>query len=430
MARCSWASATTDMTAGPIVIIGAGQAGAWMAMTLRDEGFAGDLMLVGNEGSLPYERPPLSKSVLAGTQASDATTLFDREAFAEKRITLVSDEALAIDANSRAIRFRNGEPLVYDQLIIATGASNRLLVCPGSLLKGVHYLRTRDECAQLRRDLESASHLLVIGGGWIGLEVAATVRGLGKRVTLVESADRLCSRSLPVAASDHLAALHRENAVDLKLGTGVHSLTGTTRVQGAMLTDGSILDCDCVLVGIGAIANDQLASAAGLAVAGGVKVDGFGRTSRQGIFAIGDVAVQDNSHLPGTIRLESWENAQNQAIHCARAMLGLETKAYDPLPWIWSDQYDVNIQIMGFPPAGDDNVVFLPGPGVADGLFAVMRAGHLCGAVGFNRGREIKILRRLCEAGYAVTQDDLRLPPNALAKLTRQAPASADMAPN
>ncbi len=408
-----------------IVILGAGQAGVWTAVTLRDEGFEGELRLIGDEPHLPYERPPLSKAILAGTQSPESATLFDEAALRERRIERVVARVETIDPQARTVRLESGERLDYDQLVIATGARNRALACPGAALPGIAYLRTLEEATRLRRDLDAAAHLLVIGGGWIGLEVAATARGLGKKVTLVESAQRLCGRSLPPVASEQLAALHRAHGVDLRIGVGIERFEGQGRVAQAVLSDGSTVPCDCVLVGIGAIANDELAASAGIATAGGIVVDDFARTSCPDVFAVGDVTLQHNSYLPDRVRLETWENAQNQAIHCARAMLALETRPYDPLPWIWSDQYDVTIQILGFPPAPGDEVVVSPGPGEAEPLFAVMREGQFNGAVGFNRGREIKILRRLREGGHRITRDVLELSPNAMAKLTRQDPAMA-----
>lgn len=411
-----------------IVILGAGQAGVWTAITLRKEGFAGDLLLVGDEERLPYERPPLSKGVLAGTQSPESTTLFDADALKQCQIKLVTGTAEAIDTDARTVRLMGHDQsdkfISYDRLVIATGARNRQLECPGADLPCVDYLRTLADAANLQRDLTDAQRLLVIGGGWIGLEVAATARMLGKQVTLLESGARLCSRSLSVVASEHLAELHRRHNVDLRIGVQIERLEGCGRVERVVLRDGSTVPCDCVLVGIGAVANDELATDAGIATAGGILVDGFGRTSAADVFAVGDVSLQDNSHLLGRIRLESWENAQDQAIHCARVILGIETKAYDPLPWIWSDQYDFNIQILGFPPKGDDETIVLPGSCENDWLFGTMRAGQLNGAVGFNRGREIKMLKRLHAAGHAITPDVLKLPPNEMAKLMRQAPVA------
>ncbi|MBV2205688.1 MAG: FAD-dependent oxidoreductase [Pseudomonas sp.] len=402
-----------------IVVLGAGQAGGWAAMTLRNGGFAGEVVLVGEEPYLPYERPPLSKAVLAGQSEAADTALFAADDFAAKGIEWRRGRVIELLLDPRRLVFEGGGELPFDRLIMTTGSRVRRLPVPGADLSGVHYLRTLEDAERLRQTLEPGVRLLVIGGGWIGLEVAATASALGGQVTLVEYAGQLCARTLDEQPARYLERLHRELGVEVRLNTSVQGLQGMGRVEAAQLSDGSVLPVDAVVVGIGVLPNAELAAQAGLAVDDGILVDGHGRTSVPEIYAAGDVSRHPNPFCGHYLRLETWENAQNQGIHVANAMLGLTQSEYAEVPWVWSDQYDCNIQSMGFPPAADDLRVLRGSPESGSFTLAYLRGGRLWGAVAINQGRELKAMRKLMQAGVAVTPELLQLPVPAMMKLLR-----------
>ncbi|MBM3573936.1 MAG: pyridine nucleotide-disulfide oxidoreductase, partial [Alphaproteobacteria bacterium] len=273
------------------VVIGAGQAGGWAARTLRDQSFAGRIVLIGDESHPPHERPPLSKSVLMGEKPAAITHLFPAETFSQLRIDCrVGRRALAIDRAAHTVTLDNGECLNFDRLLLATGGRARHLSIPGTNLPGIHVLRTIEHSLALAAELQPGRHILVIGGGWIGLEVAAAARKKGASVTVVETLDRLCARAVTPEMSNFLHNLHEQHGVVLKLGQSVTRFEGTTHVKGASLSDGSLVNCDAAVIGIGLILNVELASQASLAVDNGIVVDGLGRTSDPDIFAAGDVA--------------------------------------------------------------------------------------------------------------------------------------------
>jgi 3-phenylpropionate/trans-cinnamate dioxygenase ferredoxin reductase subunit len=351
-----------------VLVIGAGQAGGWAAKTLREEGFGGEIVLVGEEAHPPHERPPLSKEVLLGLKPAESTYLWPGGLAVDFRPRL---RAVAIDRSARQVALSDGARLAYDRLVITTGARVRRLDRPGA-----HYLRTIEDAAALRAALLRGGRVLVIGGGWIGLETAAAARKLGCAVTLVESAERLCARVLPPILSDYLKRLHERHGVELRLGTAATP------------------EADTVVVGIGVVPNVELAEAAGLAIANGIAVDAFGATSDPDIYAAGDVASRDG------VRLESWANAQNQAIAAARSLLGRPT-AHDEVPWFWSDQYDVNLQLAGLPSPGQE--IVQRGRSEEDRFTLFFLAGgRLAAAAAVNNGRELRIAKRLIEAGRPV----------------------------
>ena len=317
------AALTTPRT---VVVIGGGQAAGWVVKTLRTEGFEGRLVMIADEVHLPYERPPLSKGVLAGEADIETVRIAKPDEFATLNVeTWQPDCAVAIDRTKRTVTTRSGREVKYDRLVIATGGAARRL--PASVAKSAHvtYLRTLDEALALGERLRRSQRVLVVGGGWIGLEVAATARKLGVAATVIEGAPRLCARSLPQEVADFLLELHRANGVDVRLNSALVSLED--REEGgvrATFADGSTLDADFAVAGIGLTPNTALAQEAGLAVEDGIVVDEFGETSDADIFACGDVANHPNAWLKRRVRLESWANAQNQAIAAAKAVLGVK----------------------------------------------------------------------------------------------------------
>ena len=380
-----------------IVVIGAGQAGGWAAKTLRDEGFEGAVTVIGEEPYPPYERPPLSKDVLLGKEPADSSYLWPDGSFDEWGVALRTGiAATAIDRRAKTVSLSDGETLPYGKLLIATGGRVRKLPVDGAGLDGVHYLRGIDDSAAIRADLGEDARLAVIGGGWIGLEVAAAGRMLGAEVTVVEALDSLCARALTPAMSAWLLDLHRRRGVDVRLGATVEALTGDGRVSGVRLADGEILPATAAVIGIGIAPDVALAEAAGLETDNGIRVDALCRTSDPDIFAAGDVTNHPNPLLGRNIRLESWENAQNQGIAAAKAMLGGET-AYCEIPWFWSDQYDVNIQLVGLPEGFDETVT----RGEREsGSFVefYMKDGRIDGAAALDNPRDIRFAKRLMQA--------------------------------
>lgn len=380
---------------GHVVIVGAGQAGAWVARTLRDEGFAGEVTLVGAEAHHPYERPPLSKDVLKGADAASTGALLTGEQAQALGITcLLSETVTTVDRGARQVACASGRVLPYNVLFLATGSRPRPLPWPG--IDGtdrVHGLRTRDDALRLRAALNSAQSLAVIGGGLIGLEVAATARQSGMDVTVIEAGPRLCARSLPPEASGWLAGLHRQNGVFLRLGQTVAGVQPDDTGVTLTLSDGKTLRIDQVLVGIGILPETGLAEAAGLALDDGIVVDSEGRTSDPAIFAAGDATRQPCPMGAGPLRQETWANAQAQGIAAARAALGI-APARVKLPWFWSDQYAANIQVLGRPDLATA-CMELAVPTSDTASWRMLDAGGtLVGGVAVNAPRTLRDLRK------------------------------------
>ncbi len=390
-----------------IVIVGGGQAGGWAAQTLRSEGFEGRIVLIGDEPHRPYERPPLSKAVLAGEAHADTTSLQKPEAFDALRLDWRPGvSATRIDRTAKQLHLSRGEPIRYDSLILCTGGRARRLAIPGSDLPGVFTLRSIGDAAALGAALVPGKRLLVVGGGWIGLEVAATARKKGLNVTVVEAMGRLCERTVPAEISDYLLRLHTAHGVQVELGAGIEQLAqGPGEELTATVSDGRRLACDVVLFGVGLIANDELAREAGLACEGGVQVDAQCRTSDPDILAAGDVAVWHCDWAARRMRLESWQNAQAQGIAAARAALGTAVN-HQPLPWFWSDQYDVNLQIFGVP--APKHQVVMRGDADANSFVMFFLDGDkVAAAIGPNAARDLRFARRLIERRTSVDVQQL-----------------------
>ncbi|AHI80713.1 NAD(P)/FAD-dependent oxidoreductase [Burkholderia thailandensis] len=398
--------ASADASAAPrtVVVIGGGQAAGWVMKTLRGEGFAGRIVMIADEAHLPYERPPLSKAVLAGEADISTVRVVQPDEFGALGVEAWQPErAVSIDRARRVVRAASGREIEYDRLVIATGGAPRRLPDAIVATPRLHYLRTLDEAVALGERLRASRRVLVIGGGWIGLEVAATARKLGVDAVVVEGAPRLCARSVPGAVSDFLLELHRANGVDIRLNASLASLgahpADANRVR-ATLADGTAVDADFAVAGIGLALNTSLATEAGLHVDDGIVVDEYGATSDPAIFACGDVANHPNAWLKRRVRLESWANAQNQAIAAAKAVLGARAP-YAEIPWFWSDQYDVNLQILGDLPADAQLVVRGDIAAKRATLFFVTH-GALRGVIAINSARELKLARKWMNQGRAI----------------------------
>ncbi|GGH67584.1 reductase [Comamonas phosphati] len=400
-----------------IVIVGAGQAGGWAAQTLRKEGYAGPIVLVGDELHPPHERPPLSKAVLAGTASADSLRLMPQQAFDALDLDWrCGAQAQRIDRQARQVLLADGLALPYDRLILCTGGRARTLAVPGSESVAPHTLRSIEDAQRLAPALAPGRSVVVIGGGWIGLEVAATARQRGAAVTVVETQARLCERSVPAEISAYLLALHQAQGARVLLGAGVSAFArhvdGRSEVR---LADGRALACDAIVLGVGMVPNDALAREAGLECDGGVLVDARCRTSDPHILAAGDVAVSANPWAGRRLRLESWQNAQEQGIAAARSALDLPVD-YQPLPWFWSDQYGMNLQIYGVPrPA---HRVVRRGD-TESGSFALFYlAGNVIeAAMGPNAARDLRFARRLMEQRKPVDAERLADPQTPMSRL-------------
>jgi 3-phenylpropionate/trans-cinnamate dioxygenase ferredoxin reductase subunit len=330
------------------VIVGAGQAGVQVAAELRAAGYAPPITLVGAETALPYHRPPLSKAYLTGEKSLDALQMRGAAFYVEQHITLMQGvAAAAIDAGARRVILEDGSALAYDHLVLATGASPRPLTCPGHDLEGVLALRGLADADALKTRLTSARSLVVVGGGFIGLEAAASARKLGKDVALLEMQDRLMARAVGPDLSRHFAETHAAHGVSLHFGEGAAEIIGQGgRVVAVRTTAGRELPADIVLAGIGVNPNIELARAAGLATGNGIVVDTGQRTSEPSILALGDVCAFPEPRGHGHIRLESVQNAVDQAKIVAASILGRPAR-YEAVPWFWSDQYDLKLQMVG-----------------------------------------------------------------------------------
>ena len=387
------------------VIVGAGHAGGRAAEAMRALGFTGGIVLIGEETHPPYERPALSKELLQGKHEA-FTPVRPHHYYDENDIECrFGTRATALDPTAKAVTLDTGETIPYGKLLLTTGAAVRRLAVPGEDLPNVLYLRTLDDSQALDERLADGGNVVVVGGGFIGLEVAASACLRGCNVTVLELIDRLMGRAVIPEISEAFLRIHQDHGVAVRLGEGVASFEGKSRVERVITTDGATLPADLVVVGIGIAPNDTLASDAGLAVADGIVVDAFCRTSAPDIFAAGDVTSHFNAFHGRHLRLESWQNAQNQAIAAARVMCGEDTP-YADVPWMWSDQFETNLQIAGAPDHWDQ-VVFRGDAGSDDFIAFQIADGALVGALAVNRPRDMRFARRLIGSDKPLDLDAL-----------------------
>jgi 3-phenylpropionate/trans-cinnamate dioxygenase ferredoxin reductase subunit len=346
---------------GEFVIVGAGLAGAKAAETLRDGGFDGSIVLIGEEPDRPYERPPLSKGLLLGSSEPDSVFVHDPGWYADHGVDLRTGvRATAVDRAGRRVELADGQRVSYDKLLLTTGATPRALTVPGAQLDGVLQLRTLADSRRIGAVLAESARLVIIGAGWIGLEVAAAARARGSAVAVVETADLPLQRVLGDEIARTFADLHRAHDVDFHFGAGVREIRGTDRVSSVLLADGTELPADAVVVAVGVRPNTELADRAGLAIDNGVLVDQSLRTSDPDIYAAGDIANAYHPLLARHVRVEHWANALNGGPAAARAMLG-QPVSYDELPYFYTDQYDLGMEYSGHAPAGEFDRVVIRG---------------------------------------------------------------------
>ena len=343
------------------VIVGASLAGAKAAETLRDEGFDGRIVLIGSEAERPYERPPLSKDYLRGEAGRDKVYVHPEGFYAEREIELRLDSTVvSLDTGAREVELDDGTRLGYDRLLLTTGSEPRRLPVPGAELEGVLYLRSVEDSDALRARLDEGGSAVVVGAGWIGCEVGASARQRGLEVTVVDPLGVPLERVLGTELGAVYRDVHTDNGVRMLMETGVEAFEGDGRVERVRTSDGVLLDCDFVVVGVGVEPRTQLAAAAGIAVGDGVAVDACLRTDAADVFAAGDVASAQHPFYGEPIRVEHWANALNQGPAAARNMLG-QAVPYERLPYFFSDQYDVGMEYSGFARSWD-RVVFRGDP--------------------------------------------------------------------
>jgi 3-phenylpropionate/trans-cinnamate dioxygenase ferredoxin reductase component len=384
-----------------IVVIGAGQAGSSLVAKLRSEGFDGQVTLIGEEAAPPYQRPPLSKKYLMGEMDLERLYLRPEAYYGDNGIELILNAAaLSIDRAAKTVMVGD-RPIAYDQLALTTGSiPRRLPAAIGGALQGVHVVRNLADVDAMAPQVARDKRVLIVGGGYIGLEAASVCAKMGMQVTLVEMAERILQRVACSQTSDYFRALHARHGVDIREGVGLDRLTGGAHVTGAVLSDGSELDFDMVIVGVGIAPATALAEAAGLAIENGIRTDAQGRTSDPAIWAAGDCASL--VYKGNRIRLESVQNAIDQAECVAMNMLDAD-KDYAPYPWFWSDQYDTKLQIAGLN-SGYDCVVVRPGDG--DSRSHWYFAGDTLLAVdAMNDPRAYMVGKRLLEAGKSPAAD-------------------------
>jgi 3-phenylpropionate/trans-cinnamate dioxygenase ferredoxin reductase subunit len=388
-----------------IVIVGAGHAGVQLAASLREEGFEDKITLISDDPRLPYQRPPLSKAYMKREATADSLILRGPAFYEQKQIDLrLGVETIAIDRAAHAVRLRSGESVPYARLVLATGGLARPFAVPGAELSGVHVLRDMGDADALRDRLEHSKNVVVIGAGFIGLEFAAVAAKAGLNVAIVEVAPRVMGRAVSPVLSEFYAQAHRDFGADVLLGMGVAAIVGEGgEARGVKLSDGRVLPADFVVVGIGVVARDGLAKAAGLDCPNGVRVDALLATSDPDIFAVGDVALHPNAWANREMRLESVQNATDQARALARTLTGKPTP-YDALPWFWSDQGDLKLQMAGLMDKAD---AYVTRGDPATRAFSVFgfAGGRLVAVESVNKPADHMLARKLIGAGVAVTPE-------------------------
>ena len=409
------------MTSGTThLIIGASLAGAKAAQTLRGEGFDGPLVMIGAEHERPYERPPLSKDYLLGKAERETVYVHPQHWYAEHHVNLrLGVAATAIHPSAHEVTLADGSSIGYGKLLLTTGSSPRRLPVPGTSLDGVLYLRNVGDSDAIKAAFESSSRVAVIGAGWIGLEAAAAARAAGVAVTVLEQGKLPLLRALGPEAAQVFATLHQDHGVDLRCGVQVAEITGSNgQADGVLLADGSRIDADVIITGVGVTPNTELAVAAGLEVSNGIRVDAQLRSSDPDIYAAGDVASAFHPRLGQHIRVEHWANALHQPQAAARAMLGQDV-AYDRVPYFFTDQYDLGMEYSGYvEPDGYDEVVFRGDVAGREFVAFWLSGGQVLAGMNVNVWDVNDAIQSLVRDGRPVDRDALQDPERPLESLT------------
>ena len=390
-----------------VVVVGAGHAAGQVAYSLRQKGFTGSITLVGEEPWIPYQRPPLSKAFLAGEL--DARRLFFKpeKFYPEHDVDLVLSTCVeSIDRENCSVSLSNGDSLGYDWLVLTTGSRVRKAPIPGADLENIHYLRNIADVEAIQSGFKPGANLVIIGAGYIGLEVAAVATKYKLNVTVLEMSDRPMQRVVAPEVSDFYSKLHRDAGVDLRCNTFVESFTGDGKVQSVKLKEQEPLPADMVVIGIGILPNIELAEAAGLAIDNGIVVDEFCRTEDPKILAAGDCTTHPNRLLQRKLRLESVHNALEQAKTVATTICG-ELVEYAQIPWFWSDQYDIKLQIVGMS-TGYDTVVIRGEPDSKKFAVFYLKGNKLLAVDAINSAREFMLAKKLLAKGVEFDIDELK----------------------
>jgi len=402
------------------LIIGASLAGAKAAEALRGEGFDGPLVMVGEESERPYERPPLSKDYLLGKADRETVYVHPQQWYTEHDVDLRLGVAVtAVHPSAHEVSLADGSRIGYAKLLLTTGSSPRRLSVPGAGLDGVLYLRNLGDSDRIKAAFQSSSKVAVIGAGWIGLETAAAARAAGLEVTVLEMAELPLLRVLGRQVAQVFATLHRDHGVDLRCGVQVAEITGSNgKADGVLLADGSRIDADVIITGVGITPNSQLAAAAGLDISNGIRVDAQLRSSDPDIYAAGDVANAFHPLLGKHIRVEHWANALHQPQAAARAMLGQDV-AYDRVPYFFTDQYDLGMEYSGYvEPDGYDEVVFRGDTGGREFIAFWLSGGQVLAGMNVNVWDVNDAIQGLVRDGRPVDKDALQDPERRLESLT------------
>jgi len=395
------------------IIIGASHAAAQLAPSLRQEGWEGKIIVIGDEPYLPYHRPPLSKAFLAGDQTAEGLLIRKQPIYDKNDIEFkLGTRVESINRSHKNITLTNGEVLSYDKLALCTGSRVRTVSLPGVDLNGIHYLRDISDVEAIKGDVAPGKSAVIVGGGYIGLETAASLKRQGMNVTVLEMAPRVLARVTAPELSEFYTRVHSDEGVIIKTGIAVSGFEGDGRVQRVACADGSSFDADLVVIGVGIVPNVELAEAAGLTVENGVVVDEFARTNDPDIVAAGDVTNHPNDLYGIRLRLESVPNATDQAKSAAASICGKD-KVYRSLPWFWSDQYDLKLQIAGLS-QGYDEVVIRGDKDVGRSFVAFyLKEGKLISADCVNRPQEFMISKKIISEGLPV--DPARLADESVA---------------
>ncbi len=388
------------MSGADVVIVGAGHGGAQCAIALRQSGFEGTVTMIGRESEPPYERPPLSKEYFAREKTFDRLYIRPLQFWEEKQIDLrLATEVTKVDPATKTLTLSDGTHFTYGKLVWATGGDPRKLTCPGANLSGVHAVRTREDCDQLMGEIDGGvKNIVVIGGGYIGLEAAAVLTKLGCKVTLLEALPRVLARVAGPELSAFYEKEHRDHGVDLRTGVAVESLEGEGRVSGVKLAGGTVIPADAVIVGIGIIAAVAPLILAGAAGGNGADIDEFCRTSLPDVYAIGDCAAFACDYAEGMVmRVESVQNANDQGTCVAKGICGDE-QPYHAFPWFWSNQYDLRLQTAGLS-VGYDHTVLRGNPDERSFSVIYLKGGRMIALDCVNMVKDYVQGRKLIEAG-------------------------------
>jgi 3-phenylpropionate/trans-cinnamate dioxygenase ferredoxin reductase subunit len=388
------------------LIIGASHAGASLATAVRKEGWAGRILVIGDETVLPYHRPPLSKALLMGEKTADQIEIFKASVYEKSNIEFkLGVSAESIDRKHKTVLLNNGETIAYDKLALCTGARVRKLDIPGASLKGVHYLRTLADAQAIQADVKAGGKAVIVGGGYIGLETAASLRKLGMEVTVLEMMNRILERVTAPELSAYYSDLHARHGVSIVVNAQALELRGKERVQQVVCNENRVLDADLVIIGIGVIPNTELAAAAGLEINNGVVVDDCAQTADADIVAVGDCTNHPNDLLGYRLRLESVPNAMEQAKAAAASICG-QKKPYHALPWFWSDQYNAKLQIAGMN-RGYERVVIRGVPSTDQFVAWYLKGDQILAADCINSPKEFMAAKKIIAQKLVLKESDL-----------------------